>query len=326
MSRTRRILPTLFFLQTGVVAIFSAPAEGPGVHIGAVNCQTSGCHGGAGDLSRQHTIWFRADRHSRAHATLTTARSARMAEALGMENAATDVRCTSCHAPFALVPASQKLATARPEEGVSCESCHGASGGWVRSHTRPDYTRAQRVAAGMRDLEDLYLRSNTCVACHQALAPELIAAGHPRLHFDQAGLSDREPRHWKEIWSDSQLWAVGQFAALRELSGHLAQKAAGGAKPTPEELADWESTLALCRLIAQAAPWGGPSAGLEGQSSPSLDLARAADALAKQGAKAAWKKEWPGAIRGALETAARPAAGPSPALKAKIQTALHSLE
>lgn len=326
MSRTGMLLPTIFLLQCGAGVLSSATQEGPGIAIGAVNCQTSGCHGGAGELSRQHTVWFRADRHSRAHATLTTARSARMAEALGMENAANDVRCTSCHAPFALVPQDKKLASARPEEGVSCESCHGAAGGWVRSHTRPDYTRPQRIASGLRDLEDLYLRTNTCVACHQAIDPGLVAAGHPPLHFDQAGLTHRQPRHWQEIWTNSQLWAVGQFAALRELSGHLSRKAASGQSLSAGEQADWASTLALCRIILQAAPFAPADALPASPGGPVPDLVKTADQLAKQGSTAAWQDVWSARLRTELARAAEAGARPSPALKAKIQTALASLE
>ncbi|NJK91485.1 MAG: hypothetical protein HC904_06470 [Blastochloris sp.] len=274
-------------------------AEG-GRYIGAVNCSTSGCHGGAGDLSKQHTIWFRADRHSRAHSSLTTARSARMAESLKIENPATDSRCTSCHAPMLALPAARKTETLRPEEGVSCESCHGASENWVRSHTRTDYSRSQRISSGLRDLEDLYLRSNTCVACHQVIDQDLVAAGHPRLHFDQAGLSDREPRHWKEIWGQPQLWAVGQFAALRELSGHLAQKQSKQQKINPQEQADWESSLWLCQQILQTLPLENPSS-LSSPAQATMELTRQSDQLTRLSSKKIWPKDWDLKLQEALQ-------------------------
>jgi len=242
--------------------------------VGSKTCSTTGCHGGAGDLSKQYTIWFRSDPHSRGHSTLTTARSARMAEALGIADAAKDVRCTTCHAPFAAVSPHRLAETAKIEEGVSCESCHGPAENWLRSHTRPDYTREQRVAAGMRDLEDLYQRANTCVACHQVIEPELVKAGHPRLHFELEGHQLREPRHWKEIWGGPQAWMVGQLAVLRE----LAHRRATADDATVRE--DWEVThWMLKETIGGGKPgWVLPSA---------LDV-RALDALAKEAAALKW--------------------------------------
>ena len=61
---------------------------------GALTCSTSNCHGGAGEQSRQYVIWSQRDVHSRAYATLTTARAARMGEALGLQDPAASRRCT----------------------------------------------------------------------------------------------------------------------------------------------------------------------------------------------------------------------------------------
>src|SRR5688572_22163323 len=46
---------------------------------GAQSCSSSSCHGGAGDNRHQYTVWSKLDFHSRSYATLTTARSARIA-------------------------------------------------------------------------------------------------------------------------------------------------------------------------------------------------------------------------------------------------------
>ena len=110
-----------------------------------------------------------------------------------------------------------------PSHGVSCESCHGPAEPWIRSHTRPDFTTADRVASGMRDLKNLYVRANTCVACHQTLDSDLAAAGHPELHFELDGQCVSQPRHWKEAesYSGPQAWLVGQAVALREMSWQL---------------------------------------------------------------------------------------------------------
>jgi hypothetical protein len=147
-----------------------------------------------------------------------------MAEALGISDPASSPRCTVCHEPLAAIPATLLGSDADVSEGVSCVSCHGLPGNWLRSHTRPDWTHAQRVAAGMRDLNDLYTRANTCVACHQNLDTDLVRIGrHPVLVFELDGQTQSEPKHWREARSDigAQAWFVGQAVALREISWAL---------------------------------------------------------------------------------------------------------
>ena len=192
---------------------------------GPQTCATSSCHGGADEKSRQFVMWSQHDVHSRAYATLTTARSARMAEALKIPDATTSARCTTCHAPAQTVSPSLLAADAKVEHGVSCVSCHGTGDSWLRSHTRPDLTHGERVAAGMRDVKSLYQRANTCVACHQNIEPALLSVGrHPALYFELDGQTQSQPKHWSEPAgrSGAQAWFVGQAVALRETSRALA--------------------------------------------------------------------------------------------------------
>jgi len=192
--------------------------------VGAVGCQSSMCHGGASPSRDQFTIWSRLDSHSRAYATLVTAYSTRIAAGLGLPSATASTRCTVCHAPFAdKLPTQPAAPSALAVEGVSCESCHNPAGDWVRSHTRPDWTYADRLHAGLRDLRSAYVRANTCVACHQAIDPALLKAGHPELIFELDGQTASEPRHWQEKagWSGGKAWLVGQATALREISRQL---------------------------------------------------------------------------------------------------------
>lgn len=86
----------------------------------------------------------------------------------------------------------------------------------------------------MRDLKNLYVRANTCVACHQSLDPEIRAAGHPELIFEMDGQCADMPRHWPRAGDKPgpQIWLVGQAAALREMSWQLAPEQ-GHALQTP---------------------------------------------------------------------------------------------
>jgi len=203
-----------------------AAAPGPEASfVGAVGCQSSYCHGGAGEKNGQFLTWVKQDFHSRAYAILVDARSARMAETLPRSSPAPkNERCTVCHSPFLSVPQSRLMLGAQPDEGVSCESCHGAAGPWLRGHMRKDWTYATRVGAGMHDLRNLYVRANSCVACHQNLDRELLAAGHPELIFELDGQSVAEPKHWQDVpGSGPRAWLVGQAVALREMSWDLAK-------------------------------------------------------------------------------------------------------
>jgi len=170
-----------------------------------------------------------------------------MAETLGLPAAQENNRCTVCHSPFQAVAAAQLMPTAHPDEGISCESCHGAAGSWLRGHTRKDWNYAMRVTAGMRDLRSLYVRANTCVACHQNLDVDILKAGHPELIFEPDGQSVAEPKHWRDDDPSSGLrgWLIGQAVALREMSWALSKTET----PDSEATAQWKG---LAWLLAKA--------------------------------------------------------------------------
>jgi hypothetical protein len=221
---------------------------------------------------------------------LLDARSVRVAEGLGIKEAQTDSRCTVCHSPLQAVASIRLAQTVRPDEGVSCETCHGAAGGWLRGHTRTDWSYNTRVGAGMRDLRNLYVRANACVACHQNLAPELLRAGHPDLFFELDGQSVAEPKHWRdeEPWTGLRQWLTGQAAALREMSWALANDP----QNDPVSVARWNGLAWLCATATSAgsipSPVGQPT------SSPSLpDFARMqseSDALAHRASVSNWSE------------------------------------
>jgi len=205
------------FAHTSARELKQARADGE-KFVGAVGCRSSSCHGGAGENRSQYITWSQKDFHAKAFAILLDARSARIAEAIGIAEAQSSARCTVCHSPFGSVEQTRLAHTAHADEGVSCESCHGAADPWLRGHTRTDWTYAMRVTAGMRDLKNLYVRANTCVACHQNIDNDLLKVGHPALVFELDSQSMNEPKHWRDddSWSGARAWLIGQAAALRE--------------------------------------------------------------------------------------------------------------
>ena len=152
---------------------------------GEESCRSAGCHGG-GVGKNQCSIWEKKDAHARAQAILANARSQRIGQALGMADPSKEGRCTICHSPFESIPQDRFVGGIKPEQGVSCETCHGPAEDWIRFHTRKDISREQRLSAGMREMNDLYNRANTCVACHLYIDPEYVKAGHPEMFFELA--------------------------------------------------------------------------------------------------------------------------------------------
>ncbi len=271
------------------------PAGGGARFLGAASCSSSLCHGGGSPARNAFTIWQRSDPHRRAAATLAGTRAARIAQGLFLASAAGSTRCTECHTPLAGVP-EERLSKGldAQAEGVSCESCHGPAQNWVRSHTRRDFTHVQNVQTGVREVRDLYARANTCVACHQVLEPDVLAAGHPPLLFELDAQTVAEPRHWTDLgdFFGPQAWLTGQAAALRELSWALSREA----EPTPEAREQWRALVWLLqRTVEMLGKEGLPSLDTvpgAGDFTPG-NVAHAqanADDFARAAARLAWSR------------------------------------
>ncbi|GDY23441.1 hypothetical protein LBMAG56_47880 [Verrucomicrobiota bacterium] len=276
---------TLILLAAAGSAYAAEPAPR---FVGAPGCASAMCHGGAGDLRHQTTIWQKQDIHSRTYNTLVNARSAQIVAALKTPDATTSARCTSCHAPFHEVPPGLVLNPIDFKTGVSCESCHGPAERWLRPHTRTDFSHADRVTAGLRDLRNLYVRANTCVACHQTVDNDIVAAGHPELLFELDGQAVAQPRHWREKgdWHGPRAWFVGQAVALREMSWQLARE-----KNPDEKLhARWAALLWLLQTAEAAGVSPKALAGLPTEAAPAnfTRTQESADKLARDLADAEW--------------------------------------
>jgi Cytochrome c554 and c-prime len=280
-------------LSWSSVGAFAAPLSAQQQFVGSVGCKSSYCHGGGGENKGQYLTWARQDYHTRAYAILVSARSTRMAEALTPpeKDASKSDKCTVCHSPMRAMPppGSPSLTNiAYLDDGVSCENCHGAAGSWLRSHTRRDWTYPMRVGAGMRDLRNLYVRANTCVACHQNVPLEVRAAGHPLLTFELDRQSAQEPPHWPEegLLNGPRAWLVGQAVALREASWALSESDS----PDPQLGAQWNALLwLLSKATANQAELGAISPPVE---NPGRGVATAireqAEALARRASALRW--------------------------------------
>ncbi len=244
------------------------------------SCQSSSCHGG-GAGKDQSVIWEKKDVHSRAHSILSTTRSARIADALKIGSPKLSARCTVCHAPMKALGPDRLVKGAVADNGVSCENCHGAAEPWLRFHTRTDVTHEQRVAAGLRELTDLYSRANACIACHMNIDSELVKVGHhPEMFFELDGQMNSQPPHYKDegSWVGPRAWVTGQAVALREMSWRLATK-------TESELIPrWKALIWLLRKTGATNDKISDTAAYD-------QVQDAADRMAREVAHTPWSKE-----------------------------------
>jgi hypothetical protein len=214
------------------IAGYMLAQPAPHGYIGAGGCASSNCHGGttalpAGEsriLGNEYAHWSVSDKHARAYQALTEARGRRMADVLGIADAAHDKRCTVCH----VAGSPEKTRS----DGVACEACHGPAEHWLGPHTRQNSHEAS-VRAGMTDTRNLEIRAKTCLACHlgvpgQEVDHELIAAGHPDLAFELDTFTAAQPAHHRPASNAMRhrAWAVGQAVGLAE-SMRLLQSHAG---------------------------------------------------------------------------------------------------
>jgi hypothetical protein len=206
-----------------------------GSFVGVATCGGTTCHGRSeanGAVVRQDELMIWQDTsspagaHSRAWRVLREPRSKAIAARLGIGEAASAPMCLGCHATPAGDPRAPRYQTS---DGVGCESCHGAAGGWLSSHYAVGGTHAANVARGLVPLDNPRARAAKCLDCHFGSADQgqfvnhrIMAAGHPRIAFELDLFSTLQQHHnddadyarRKARPNPVQTWATGQAMAL----------------------------------------------------------------------------------------------------------------
>ena len=235
-----------------------APAAEPSKYTGSGSCSSSSCHGSVKPridsriFQNEYSVWVVQDKHAKAYTALTGAVGQRIGCNLGIGKSEAAPKCLACHALD--VPAEARAKTFELNDGVSCESCHGAASAWLGEHTTRGWTHAQSVALGMYDTRDLVKRTEKCLSCHlgdrdKSVDHEMIAAGHPDLYFELDSFSAVMPRHWKlpresapgvpeqaDAWYGIRDWGTGQAVQLRAWLARLQSRARGPVWPEYSEM------------------------------------------------------------------------------------------
>ncbi len=148
-------------------AISSTAADNKHQYVGAQVCGM--CH--KTDKSGQQFQKWQASKHSQAMKVLETADADKIAADHGVKGKAADTpQCLECHQTAYGAEASLLGPKFSKEDGVQCESCHGAGNDYKTMSTMKDHQKA--LAAGLAALStDDGSAEKLCETCHNKKSP-----------------------------------------------------------------------------------------------------------------------------------------------------------
>lgn len=152
---------------SGVVLFFSfltlGQAQAENKYVGAEKCKM--CHQSE-SKGNQYGAWKKS-KHAEAYATLASDKAKEVGAKQGIDNPQASEKCLKCHSTGAVAAAAKLIndgATVKPEDGVQCESCHGAGEKYWSMTVMKEKDKA--VANGM-----VVLNEAVCVKCHNSESP-----------------------------------------------------------------------------------------------------------------------------------------------------------
>jgi len=139
--------------------LFSALSGQTYKYIGAEKCKM--CHNKPAN-GDQYAKWL-SDPHSKAIKTLSGKASLDYAKTNGIADPTKEAKCLKCHSTYDKASANLRGGIL-PEEGVSCESCHGPGSGYKS----PTIMKNKKLALS----SGLILPDKTvCLGCHNKENP-----------------------------------------------------------------------------------------------------------------------------------------------------------
>jgi Cytochrome c554 and c-prime len=167
----RRSIPTQMMVAGLAVALFlvsgfgvAAAADAEHELVGVKKCKV--CHKKEED-GDQYGKWMESG-HAKAYETLAGEEAMTIAKAKGIDNPQTANECLQCHVTAFPVMANIATEKITMEEGVSCESCHGAGGDYYKKSVM------EAIAAGETEGASVGLvkpDEKTCTKCHNDKSP-----------------------------------------------------------------------------------------------------------------------------------------------------------
>ncbi len=157
---------SVFLLSAVVLAQGQAAPAGKvsAKFIGAKGCKM--CHNTPAS-GKQYDIWF-ASKHSKAYAALASPEAKKIATEKGIADPQKDPKCLKCHVTGYDALKEMLAATYAVDEGVSCESCHGAGEKYKAMSIMKDKKLALENGLIIPD-------EKTCTRCHNSESPSYKA-------------------------------------------------------------------------------------------------------------------------------------------------------
>lgn len=128
--------------------------------VGPDSCKM--CHT-AKTKGEQYTIW-KASPHAKAFETLASDKAKELGKAKGVTDPQKDPKCLKCHVTGYGAPEAMHTQKWKQEDGVTCESCHGAGADYKKMDIMKDEAKAK--AAGL-----IIPDEKVCKGCHNEESP-----------------------------------------------------------------------------------------------------------------------------------------------------------
>ena len=145
-------------------ALFSGRAyadnRDPANYLGPKMCGI--CHK-KDETGNQFAKW-QAGPHAKAFETLGTDKAKEVAKKLGIDDPQKSGKCLECHSTAYNFTESSVTEKIKPEDGVTCESCHGPGKKYMAKSVMED--RAKAIEGGL-----IYPATQSCTLCHNDKSP-----------------------------------------------------------------------------------------------------------------------------------------------------------
>ena len=129
---------------------------GQNKYVGVKQCMP--CHKNEKMGGTAYVVWEKT-KHAKTFDVLKTKEADEIAKKAGSAKPAAETAdCRACHV----------TGTNKPEEGISCEACHGAGSAYKTVHAKKDADDKAKIAAGMVMGDET---KKACESCHNKKSP-----------------------------------------------------------------------------------------------------------------------------------------------------------
>lgn len=143
------------------------PAPAANRYIGSAMCKN--CHDGAGK-GDAYSHWAKSS-HAKAYETLAGKAAKEIGAKKGIADPQQSEQCLKCHVTAFGVDKALVRPSLKPEEGISCESCHGPGEAHQKKRMREAMKKDAEPSPVTADEIVVGRKAGTCTRCHNEESP-----------------------------------------------------------------------------------------------------------------------------------------------------------